>query len=98
VLALAASTRKDGHVKRKGDAEGHRVGVSELIGVAFNASGDGFLDAARYQAMMIFDDEAKTNHLTARLAGGGFTIRGEENAEASERNCTALAAGHHSWL
>jgi hypothetical protein len=48
--------------------------------------------------MMIFDDEAKTNHLTARLAGGGFTIRGEENAEASERNCTALAAGHHSWL
>jgi hypothetical protein len=31
-----------------GDPEGHRVGVSDWIGVVFNSAGSGFLDTAQY--------------------------------------------------
>lgn len=46
-----------------GDAEGHRLRMGDAVGIAFNAAGGGFLDAAEYVVKTIAD-EGKTGGIT----------------------------------
>jgi hypothetical protein len=40
--------RTKAEILEVGDPEGHRVGVTDWIGVVFNSAGSGFLDTAQY--------------------------------------------------